>query len=177
MTRVVPGARRRSLPSRSILGVLGAVLASVGLAGCPGEIDPSLVPSQVTGPCDAMPIFAMHSCASTGICHDNQGSAAGFDMATAGWETHLVGVNPPNGGTIAGKCGGMGPYLDPGSSPATGLFIKKLTGSPGCGDRMPQLATLKYLTTDEMSCVQRWANQLVMNAGGGGGNTDGGAGQ
>src|SRR5262245_9604729 len=103
MTRVVPGARRRSLP---LLGALGAVLASLGLAGCPGEIDPSLLNTTPNNtPCDAMPIFMAKGCAGAGICHDSAGSAAGFDMATAGWETHLVGVSPPGGGAIPSKCG------------------------------------------------------------------------
>jgi hypothetical protein len=115
------------------------------------------------GTCDAMPIFTKHTCTVVGACHDTNGSAAGFDMLTAGWETHLVGEAVSGGGTgtLASLCGGMGlVYLKPNIIPAQGLFIDKLTKSPPeCGVAMPNLPPL--LNDTEKACVQSWANGLV----------------
>jgi hypothetical protein len=113
------------------------------------------------GPCNALPIFATHSCASPGACHDAKGTSANFDMASPGWEMKLVGGNP-NGGGAAGfgsQCQGKGPYLIAGSSPARGLFLDKLAAKPPCGNQMPLLPPT--LTATELDCVQRWANGLT----------------
>jgi hypothetical protein len=174
MTRVVPGARPRL---SHVFGATGAVLiALLGFTGCPGSIDPSLIGMGNNQPCDATPIFTAKGCNGSGICHDAMGSAANFNMASDGWQTHLVGVNPMGGGAIASMCSTNGPYLAAGQLPATGLFLKKLTNNPGCGVQMPQLASLGYLNQTEMQCVQSWANGLVMAAmNGGGGNPDAGS--
>jgi hypothetical protein len=176
MTRVVPGARPRLA---HVIGATGAVLIALSVAGCPGSIDPSLIPSGNSQPCDATPIFTAKGCNGSGICHDAMGSAANFNMTAAGWQNNLVGVNPMGGGAIPSMCSTNGPYLQAGQIPAKGLFLDKLKGSPPCGVEMPQLQSLGYLTQQEFACVQSWANGLVMAAmnGGGGGNTDAGAGQ
>jgi hypothetical protein len=172
MTRVVPAARARA---SAIPGVIGAALLLVGLAGCPGSLDPSLLDaSGGGGTVNVAPIFAKYTCAAPNACHDANGTAANFDMATTGWEMKLVGTNPKGGGTSV--CASNGPYLDPGSNPATGLFMTKLKGGTGlvCGVRMPQVGGT--LSAGEIAMVQQWANALVMAAGSGG-NTDGGGGQ
>jgi hypothetical protein len=113
------------------------------------------------GTCDATPIFTQHTCTVVGACHDGQGTAAGFDMLTAGWQTHLVGVASPGGGmgNNASLCKGM-VYLEPNVIPAQGLFIDKLTKNPApCGVVMPNLPPL--LNATEKACVQSWANGLV----------------
>jgi hypothetical protein len=116
-------------------------------------------------PCDANAIFAKYSCANSGACHDASGTAANFDMASPGWQTHLVGVSPKGGGTLPAVCTPSdGPYLVPGVTPAAGLFMRKLTNMPGCGMEMPYLQP-KKLTADEVTCIQEWADNLV--AGGG----------
>jgi hypothetical protein len=123
-----------------------------------------------TGPCDAMPIFAAHSCAFDMACHDAKGSAAAFDMKTAGWEKMLVGRTPRPGGSpgIGSACLGMTtPYLIAGSKPAKGLFLDKLGAfidpakqtKPLCGDRMPLLPP--QLSPQELDCIQRWANAIT----------------
>jgi hypothetical protein len=116
-----------------------------------------------TGPCDATPIFAVHSCAVDMACHDAKGSAAGFDMKTVGWEKKLVGVSPKAGGAqgIGSVCTNVGmPYLVAGSAPARGLFLSKLQQpKPPCGSQMPLLPP--DLTPQELDCVQRWANGIV----------------
>src|SRR5262245_12990732 len=115
--------------TRAVPGAAGAVLMALALAGCPGEIDPALLNMQPLT-FDATKISSDFSC-NAGGCHDAQGSGAGFKMAPAGWESALVGGNPVAG--MGSMCMTTGPYLDPGSNPATGLFLKKLTASPGCG--------------------------------------------
>jgi hypothetical protein len=116
-----------------------------------------------TGPCDAMPIFAIHSCAAAMACHDANGAAAHFDMKTAGWQTKLVGVKPSSGGAagLGSVCIASGmPYLVAGSQPARGLFLDKLMAAkPACGAQMPLIPP--NLTFAELDCVQRWANGLT----------------
>ena len=118
------------------------------------------------GTCDATPIFTLHTCTVVGACHDGAGTAAGFDMLTAGWETPLVGKVSAGGGmgSNASLCGGMGlVYLKPNVIPAEGLFIDKLTKNPPeCGVAMPNLPPL--LNATEKACVQSWANALVKAA-------------
>jgi hypothetical protein len=126
-------------------------------------------------PCDAMPLFALEddktnphgrSCTIDGACHDSKGSAANFDMTTAGWQNRLVGKLPAGGGTLASMCkpgaGANTPYLVAGSSPATGLFLEKINANPPCGVRMPNLGSPFNAT--ELACVQSWANGLVAAA-------------
>jgi hypothetical protein len=134
-------------------GGSGGAGGNVGSAGTTGA----------TGPCDAKPIFAQHSCTVDMACHDAKGSAAGFDMATAGWEKTLVGRMSRAGGAsgLGSQCISSGmPFLVAGSSPARGLFLTKLgTAQQPCGNRMPLLPG--YLNPAELDCVQRWANGLV----------------
>jgi hypothetical protein len=136
--------------------VTAAAIAG-GAMGCGSKGD-----TMSNGPCDATPIFTKHTCTVVGACHDGMGSAAGFDMLTPGWETHLVGVASAGGGagTLASLCKGM-VYLNKGTVPATGLFIDKLTKNPPpCGVAMPNLPPL--LNATEKACVQSWADHLVM---------------
>jgi hypothetical protein len=135
-------------------GTTGAA-GSTGTAGAGGS-------TGGTGPCNALPIFATHQCSVMNACHDSKGTAAGFDMQTTGWQNTLVGRTPKAGGGagFTSQCltSGM-PYLVAGSAPARGLFLEKLMPNPPCGSEMPALGST--LSSDEMSCVQRWANGLV----------------
>jgi hypothetical protein len=118
-----------------------------------------------TGPCDAKPLLKMHNCTIDMACHDSKGSAAAFDMVTAGWETKLVGRLPKAGGAngLGSQCinvAGAGAYLVAGSVPAKGLFLDKLRNPHQvCGGQMPLIPPL--LSDVEMDCVQRWANALT----------------
>jgi hypothetical protein len=110
--------------------------------------------------CDPTPIFTTKACANPS-CHDAMGTSANFDMASAGWQTHLVGVNPKGGGALASVCGANGPYLVTGMLPARGLFLDKMKDGPmlTCGVVMPFAGT--KLSPTEFDCVQTWANTLV----------------
>jgi hypothetical protein len=137
----------------------GGASGAAGMGGAAGASGAA----GAGGPCNALPIFAMHQCSYKNACHDSSGSAAGFDMQTSGWEKTLVGRTPKAGGGngLGSQCltAGM-PYLVAGSAPARGLFLDKLTKArPECGEQMPLLPPL--LTAQELDCVQRWANGLV----------------
>jgi hypothetical protein len=118
-----------------------------------------LPPPGTGGACDVPKTFADALCAT---CHDKTGSNGGFDMASADWETHLVGVAPKGGGSsVASECAGGGRvYLVAGSKPATGLFLDKLKPKTAslCGDPMPPIGEL---TTAQLDCIQQWANALT----------------
>ena len=154
---------------------LSAVLLALGAAGCPGTVDPSLWPTAAGSAgagspgaggagvqaCDPAPIFAAKLCAAGG-CHDANGTAANFDMASDGWQTRLVAVNPKGAGLSPSMCAANGPYLVAGMQPATGLFLDKVkpNTTPACGVLMPQVGT--KLDVADFECVQSWANALVM---------------
>jgi hypothetical protein len=106
-------------------------------------------------------------CTVTGACHDAQGSAAGLDLISAGWEQKLVGKGPSataGAATLMSKCAGLNlVYLKAGTSPATGLFLDKLSpatvSAPPCGVHMPNLGA--PFTATQFACVQSWANTLT----------------
>jgi hypothetical protein len=96
-------------------------------------------------------------------CHDANGSAAGFNMASPGWEKAMVGKPPKGGGNpgFTSVCASSGKqYLIPNSQPAQGLFLDKLfKATPPCGNQMPPIEPT--LSAQEMACVQTWANALT----------------
>jgi hypothetical protein len=173
------------------LGLLGVLATSLGALGCPGTLDPALLGSTsgaggsgATGgsggtggaiTCDVTAIFTQTvgvGCATSG-CHDTADaptSAAGLDLtlnATIG--SRLVGVVSPGDATAGSLCGGdTTPYLKPMSNPAAGLLIDKITlpnNSAGlCGDAMPYPGVTR-LTAAQQTCVEQWAEGLIMAAG------------
>jgi hypothetical protein len=155
-----------SLNFRSLLVAMSISIAAVAV-GCGGGGGGGTGGSGGGGTggtaCDVPQIFTKN------FCDAGTAPAAGFDMQTAGWETHLVGKvpmsitpAPANGDTM---CAGMNKvYLMAGSNPAAGLFIDKISKKkPGCGMPMPNLPGVE-LTPDQIACVQTWANALVAAA-------------
>jgi hypothetical protein len=167
------------------LGLLGVVATSLGAMGCPGTLDPALLGSGTgtggtsggggTGgtTCDVTTIFTQSTtgCASSG-CHDSTTAIAGLDLTlNAGIGSRLVGV-VSSGNTAAGSvCGGVTtPYLTPGQNPATGLLIDKITLSSGSAGLCPGGTAMPYpgvtrLTAAQITCVEQWAEGLIMAAG------------
>jgi hypothetical protein len=155
---------------------IAAMVMIAGLtAGCAEDLDVSNFPAPAGltsrdggtsgadgggGACNVTTIFAAHACIA---CHDAVGSFGGFDMASVGWETRLVGVAPKGGGASRPSvcASGGGSYLVAGSAPATGLFLDKLKGTTAtsCGEGMP--VGLEALGPTELACVQQWANRLT----------------
>ena len=133
--------------------LLGTALLSLVILGCGGG-------SSGNGNCDVNRIFTQYNCSAAG-CHDAAKTGGNFDMMSPGLESRLVGVLPPGGGTTMSKCATINrPYLDPGSNPATGLFLDKLKSPAPCGDVMPMIGA--RLTAADLACVQTWANELTM---------------
>ena len=155
---------RRLLGSSSFYLVLLFGLSGLGATGCPGSLDPALLPtggagSGGGGPCDAVPILTA-KCGYPGLCHDNRALApGGLDLMTAPFD-RLVGDVPD--GTNTSQCAGVTtPYLVAGSNPAMGLLLDKLTTAAPCGAMMP---TLDTLTPTEVTCLQSWATGLTSPA-------------
>jgi hypothetical protein len=104
-------------------------------------------------------------CTGTTACHDANGSAAGLDLVSVGWQNKLVGMGPSASAAsapIPTMCAGKGPYLVAGSNPAQGLLLDKIdptaTTVP-CGLHMPYL--LPNLTTQQFACIKSWATTLT----------------
>jgi hypothetical protein len=119
MTRVVSVGRSRSLLAA---GALGFAFLSLGLAGCPGTLDPTLFANAGTagstggpgtagssmmgtagtmgtaggtGSCDMVNLITVkYMCTIMGACHDGTAAtAAGLSMVQADWPK-LVGGHP-----------------------------------------------------------------------------------
>jgi hypothetical protein len=159
----------RTLPRRlfgrcSLYLVLLIGLSSLGAAGCPGSLDPALLPTGGAGmggggPCNAVPILTA-KCGYPGLCHDNRELApGGLDLMTAPFD-RLIGTVPS--GANASQCmDTTTPYLVADSNPATGLLLDKLMPTPPCGAMMP---TLDVLNPTEVACIQSWATGLTSPA-------------
>jgi hypothetical protein len=191
-----PLARPSGKSSARWVGVIGVLVAAPLLAGCAGALDPGLaaeasgsggsgtgganptggatgtggVPANCTGGNEGSMIITLN-CAYSG-CHiagpGSADSSGGLDLtvnATIG--SRLVGVAA---GTAAeaSLCTGMGPYLNPGSNPPTGLLIEKITGTPPpCGVQMPWTQgpiSTSPLTSTQVTCVEAWAEGLITAA-------------
>ena len=174
------------------LGLLGVIATSLGLMGCPGNLDPSLLgggtgtagtsgggggsggtaSSNCTGALDGATIIGAQ-CAVSG-CHNTVGApiaGAGLDLTiNATIASRLVGVTSPGDTTAGSDCSGFAtPYLVLGSTPATGLLINKITTTAPndallckMGSQMPY-ASLP-LTSAQQQCVIQWATTLTTAA-------------
>ena len=90
---------------RLALGAVCAAAIGFWAVGCGSSSSSSNDGGSTT--CDfawATAVFNKYMC-SQGGCHDSAGSAAGFVMTGAGWQTHLVDVNPV-GARLPGFCDG-----------------------------------------------------------------------
>lgn len=168
------------------LGLLGVVATSLGAMGCPGTLDPALLGNGTgtggtsggggtggTVTCDVTTIFTQPTsgCATSG-CHDSTTTIAGLDLTlNASIGSRLVGV-VSSGNTGAGSvCSGVTtPYLNPGQNPATGLLIDKITLPSGSAGLCPGGTAMPYpgvtrLTAAQITCVEQWAEGLIMAAG------------
>jgi hypothetical protein len=171
--------------SQNVRVFMAAVALSVGAAGCASGSDgtgtagsggtagagggagsTACALADVTTIFTSMATTHNHNCTTALACHDATGAAAGFDMATAGWQNKLVGMGPKAGAgspTYPSMCATSGlKYLDVGSNPATGLFLDKINPGmavPPCGVPMPEI--YPRLSATEFACVQSWATTLT----------------
>jgi hypothetical protein len=154
-------ARSSMSMSMSIWLAASSVLLSMFLLGCPGTLDPGVGPGPATGVggssgagCEAA-IF-MTKCALSG-CHATISKAANLDLELANPASRLVGVATADA-TAGGSCAGK-KLLDMPSSPATGVFIDKITNDAQiCGSPMPLGGSL---TADQLTCLTSWATTVT----------------
>jgi hypothetical protein len=118
-----------------------------------------------TGGNDGVSILKQN-CA-TAYCHIpgqiNDGTAGGLDLTPdSNIGSRLVGVTSGGTASNGSKCmDNTTPYLVPGITPATGLFIDKFTMShPPCGDQMPASSPM-FLNATQQSCLIQWATTLI----------------
>jgi hypothetical protein len=155
-----------------------AVIAAVAvalLAGCAGELDPSLLPgaggsgnSQGRGggggssaaACDAPQMVFAASCAIAGCHAVNTAAGAGLDLASAGVAARLLGQGPSTNTAAGAACASAGkPYLVAGSNPATGLLMDKMDAAKvACGTVM---SALGQLSPAQLTCLSAWATAVT----------------
>jgi hypothetical protein len=175
------------------VGFAGALVSVLMLSGCPGTLDPALFQSgsggstgtggsssgtggtasnNCTGDLDG-PTLVMTQCAISG-CHDTadaNSTGAGLDLTVdSSIGSRLVDVVSPGDTGASSVCGGnTEPYLNSGSSPATGLLVQKILTSPKCstsesppccGTSMPYPGIV-LLSVQQQNCLIAWATTLT----------------
>lgn len=160
-----PLPRRKSVSLRfadlkTVAAALGLAAASLGLSGCPGDLDPRLM---TTGPtvCDAATFMRGTTC-SIANCHHSTNPSGGLDLFSDGVAGRLLGHMPdPANGTT--QCGSVTtPYIVPNSEPVMGLLLDKLKpmAEVPCGLPMPYPGIM-LLPANEIACITEWAQAVA----------------
>jgi hypothetical protein len=148
----------------------GSTAGTTGMAGTMATAGTTGTGGTTGAGCDVTPLFigpnSTYKCSESGICHDAAGGGANFSMAAADWQSHLVGVVPKGGGTVASICAKDAafktmPYIIKGDPNGDGLLLKKLQGdvcSPG-GVKMP--LTGNPISAADLTCAKAWAKALA----------------
>jgi hypothetical protein len=161
--------------SFAVVALAGAMLA--GLAGCAGELDPSLFPGAggsggsvgqagsgggggSATACDAPQMVFAVGCALPGCHSANTAGGAGLDLASAGVAGRLLGQGPSTNTGAQAVCASVGkPYLVAGSNPATGLLMDKMDAlKVTCGSTMSLLGNL---SSSQLACLSAWATAVT----------------
>jgi hypothetical protein len=142
-----------------------------GLAGCAGELDPSLLPGGSGNPlgqagsggtmvCDAPKMVFAPSCAITGCHAPNTAGGAGLDLGSAGVVGRLLGQGPSTNSPAGAVCTSAAkPYLVVNSNPPTGLLMDKMDANKTtCGSTMSVLA---QLSASQLTCLSAWATAVT----------------
>ena len=144
---------------KTVATALVLAAASLGLSGCPGELDPRLKGPVEPTVCDAATFMRGQTCSIAG-CHFMTAPAGDLDLFSPGVISRLIGRMPnPTSATSACTASTM-PYLTAGSNPATGLLLDKLKMMPTCGLAMPYPG-LTLLPANEIACIQEWSNAVT----------------
>ena len=163
--------------SFAVVGAL-AVAVLAGLAGCAGELDPSLFPAASGSgnssgqagssgggggsgtACDAPQMVFAVGCALPGCHAANTAGGAGLDLASAGVAGRLLGQGPSTNTGAGAVCASVGkPYLLAGSNPATGLLMDKMDAlKVTCGSTMSLLGNLN---SSQLTCLSAWATAVT----------------
>jgi hypothetical protein len=153
----------RFIGLKSAAALLLAV-ASLGVAGCPGELDPDLLNGTGTGGtggtqiCNGATFMKGAVCSMSG-CHYMTNPASGLDLYSDGVIQRLLGRAPDP--AISMSCAqNSTPLLVAGSNPATGLLLDKLKKPAPCGTAMPYPG-LELLPAADITCIQEWATAVT----------------
>ncbi len=149
----------------------------LGLAGCAGELDPSLLPGASgsgnslgqagsgggggsAAACDAPQMVFAARCAVAGCHSANSAGGAGLDLVSAGVVGRLLGQGPSTNAATGAACASSGkPYLVAGSNPAAGLLMDKMDAAKvTCGSTMSVLA---QLDSSQLACLSAWATAVT----------------
>ena len=157
-----PLPRRKSVLLRFIsmktaVAVLALALASLGLSGCPGDLDPRLLGPVGPTVCDAATFMRGTKCSIAG-CHNVTMPASDLDLFSPGVVQRLLGQMPPAGSDACGA--NTTPYIVAGSEPVMGLLLDKLKASAPCGLPMPYPG-LELLPQNEIDCITEWAQAVA----------------
>jgi hypothetical protein len=163
-----PLPRRKSVSLRfahlkTVAAALLLAAASLGLSGCPGDLDPRLMGGGTTtcpGPnvCNGEAFMKGAKCSMAG-CHYNVTPAAGLDLYSDGVITRLVGRMPDPAMSQSCMTSTM-PYIAQGSDPVMGLLLDKLKMTPSCGLAMPYPG-LELLPASDIACLTEWAQAVA----------------
>ncbi|HEY7372209.1 MAG TPA: hypothetical protein VIF57_08635 [Polyangia bacterium] len=160
------------LPRRKISLLLGSIVLSLGLTGCPGNLDPSLTGTGTggsgggggtSGVCDA-PTMVLASpdmakgCGSEAACHGANAMESGLDLVSPGVIGRLLDKTPTAASSVSCGASTM-PYLISGTDPAMGLMIDKLNSAPSCGSPMP--FPVGNLPATQRTCLLEWARAVT----------------
>jgi len=130
-----------------------AVLAPVGLAGCPPSLED---PERFQTGCPAgfsVDALFLATCTASACHAGGPAAAGGLDLASADAFDRMYG-------TTAAACGGL--LISP-NGPDESLLFAKLAGTATCGARMPLGGT--PLSASDMACVQAWITANIAKAG------------
>jgi hypothetical protein len=162
-----PSVLLRFIGSRSAAAALLLTVASLGVSGCPGELDPDLLNARGTGGtggtqvCNGAAFMKGAACSRAG-CHFMTDPASGFDLYSDGVIQRLLG-RPPDPATSLSCAQNTTPLLVSGSNPATGLLLDKLKKPAPCGTAMPYPG-LEPLPAADIACIQEWATAVTTGA-------------
>ena len=162
--------RRRAVVIRYLGNLVSSLCllacALFGLSGCPGSLDFDPGGGTGAGGSGGLQTSCAMSATVLGMCTacHNPGSKSAYanlDLMSDGPAQRLVGVAAATDAN--GLCGGKGNLLNRGTTPATGIFIDKISNKQTCGGAMP-FGTDGLGATD-LACLQAWANGLVQSVG------------
>jgi hypothetical protein len=132
-----------------ILFASGALVALLGVAGCPGSLnDPAafeLDASAEGGPCPDIPSGLLAPRCGLSGCHAGPMPAEGLDLVSPDVYERLVGKSAMEG---------PGVLIDPGGDPNKSDLYLKLTPTPPFGLQMP--LTGAKLNAASLACVADW---------------------
>jgi hypothetical protein len=139
------------------------VLVGAALAACDTSSDGGLRPTRPSSASGCTPTIAsiqekllLPRCATAG-CHTASAPAGNLDLASAGVEARLVGVESVCPSKV---------LVAPGD-PDDSYFVEKLTNAtPACGGRMPSASAMD---PGDIACITDWISALPPGSGGDGG--------